>query len=70
MSLPIILASKNSKNRNISHRTQSSFRVVPNKFFLNFCKKIFCYSNKLKNFPKNKDIQDHNNQTIGKKTDI
>ena len=51
MSLPIILASKILK-LDIYLIEPNHVLGRANKFFLNFCKKIFCYSNQIKNFPK------------------
>ena len=52
MSLPIILASKLLKLEiYLIEPNQVIGRA--NKFFLKFCKKIFCYSKELKNFPDN-----------------
>ena len=56
MSLPIILAAKILKIE-IYLIEPNQVLGRANKFFLNFCKKIFCYSNKLKNFPKNKEYK-------------
>ncbi len=52
MSLPIILASKILK-LDIYLIEPNHVLGRANKFFLNFSKKIFCYSNQIKNFPKN-----------------
>ncbi len=51
MSLPIVLASKIMK-LDIYLIEPNHVLGRANKFFLNFCKKIFCYSNQIKNFPK------------------
>ncbi len=53
MSLPIILAAKILKIE-IYLIEPNQVLGRANKFFLNFSKKIFCYSDELKNFPKNK----------------
>ena len=51
MSLPIIIAAKISKLSIILFEPNMVLGRG-NKFFLNFSKKIFCYSDKLSNFPK------------------
>ena len=58
MSLPIILAAQ-FLNLDIYLVEPNQVLGRANKFFLNFCKKIFCYTEKVKNFPnkfKNKII--------------
>jgi UDP-N-acetylglucosamine--N-acetylmuramyl-(pentapeptide) pyrophosphoryl-undecaprenol N-acetylglucosamine transferase len=58
MSLPIILAARLLK-LNIYLIEPNQVLGRANKFFLNFCKKIFCYTEQVKNFPdtfKNKVI--------------
>ena len=50
MSIPLILAAK-LLNLNIYLIEPNQVLGRANKFFLNFCKKIFCYSEKIKNFP-------------------
>ena len=50
MSIPLILAAKLLK-LNIYLIEPNQVLGRANKFFLNFCKKIFCYSEKIKNFP-------------------
>ncbi len=50
MSLPLILAAK-LLNLNIYLFEPNHVLGRANKFFLNFCKKIFCYTEKIKNFP-------------------
>ena len=54
MSLPLVLAAKLIK---LKIYLVEPNRVLgrANKFFLNFCEKIFCYSSGLKNFPKKFD---------------
>ena len=52
MSLPLILASKLLK-LNIYLIEPNHVLGRANRFFLNYCKKIFCYSEKIKNFPNN-----------------
>ncbi len=51
MSLPLILAAKFT-GLNIYLVEPNQVLGRANKFFLNFCKKIFCYSKNIKNFPK------------------
>ena len=51
MSIPLILAAKLLK-LNIYLIEPNQVLGRANKFFLNSCKKIFCYSEKIKNFPK------------------
>ena len=52
MSLPIILSARLLKiNIYLIEPNQVLGRA--NRYFLNYCKKIFCYSNKIKNFPDN-----------------
>ena len=51
MSIPLILAAKFLK-LNIYLIEPNQVLGRANKFFLNSCKKIFCYSEKIKNFPK------------------
>ena len=58
MSLPLILAARILK-LDIYLIEPNQILGRANKFFLNFCKKIFCYSDTIKNFPqklKNKII--------------
>ena len=50
MSLPIILAAKILK-LNIYLLEPNQVLGRANKYFLNSCRKIFCYSKKIKNFP-------------------
>ena len=50
MSLPLILAARLLKI-NIYLLEPNQVLGRANKFFLNFCEKIFCYTEKLKNFP-------------------
>ena len=50
MSLPIILAARVLKLQ-IYLIEPNQVLGRANRFFLNFCKKIFCYSEKIKNFP-------------------
>ena len=50
MSLPIILAAKLLKI-DIYLIEPNQILGRANKYYLNFCKKIFCYSDKIKNFP-------------------
>ena len=52
MSLPIILAANLIKLK-IYLIEPNLVLGRANKFYLNFCKKIFCYSDKIKNFPHN-----------------
>ncbi len=52
MSLPLIIASKILRV-NIYLIEPNLILGRANKFFLNSCKKIFCYSKKIKNFPNN-----------------
>ena len=52
MSLPIILAARLLK-LNIYLLEPNQVLGRANKYFLNFCKKIFCYTKELKNFPDN-----------------
>ena len=52
MSLPLILASKFAGIK-IFLLEPNLVLGRANKFFLNSCKKIFCYNDKLKNFPSN-----------------
>ena len=52
MSLPLILAAK-LLNLDIYLIEPNQVLGRANKFFLNSCKKIFCYSDKIKNFPEN-----------------
>ena len=51
MSLPLILAARLLK-LNIYLIEPNQVLGRANRYFLNFCKKIFCYSEKIKNFPK------------------
>ena len=51
MSLPLCLASK-LLNIKLFLFEPNMVLGKSNKFFINHCKKIFCYSNKIKNFPK------------------
>ena len=51
MSLPLILAAKLT-GLTIYLVEPNQVLGRANKFFLNFCKKIFCYSRNIKNFPK------------------
>ena len=51
MSIPLILAARLLK-LNIYLVEPNQVLGRANKFFLNSCKKIFCYSEKIKNFPK------------------
>ena len=51
MSIPLIFAAK-LLNLNIYLIEPNQVLGRANKFFLNSCKKIFCYSEKIKNFPK------------------
>ncbi len=53
MSLPVILASLILKLK-IYLIEPNLVLGRANKYFLNFCEKIFCYSEELKNFPKNR----------------
>ncbi len=55
MSLPVILAAR-ILNLEIYLLEPNQVLGRANKYFLNFCTKIFCYSNKLKFFPK--DLED------------
>ena len=50
MSIPLILAAKLLK-LDIYLIEPNQVLGRANKFFLNYCKKIFCYSEKIKNFP-------------------
>tara|TARA_Y100000591_G_scaffold270929_1_gene245937 strand:- start:255 stop:1319 length:1065 start_codon:yes stop_codon:yes gene_type:complete len=50
MSLPIILAAK-MQNLNIYLLEPNQVLGRSNKYFLNVCKKIFCYTNQIKNYP-------------------
>ncbi len=52
MSLPIVIAARLLKLK-IYLIEPNHVLGRANKFFLNFCKKIFCYTGKVKNFPKN-----------------
>ena len=52
MSLPLIFAAK-LLNLDIYLIEPNQVIGRANKFFLNSCKKIFCYSDKIKNFPEN-----------------
>ena len=52
MSLPLCIASK-FLNIKIFLFEPNMVLGRANKFFLNFCEKIFCYSEKIKNFPNN-----------------
>ena len=52
MSLPLILASKLLK-LDIYLIEPNQVLGRANKFFLNSCKKIFCYTKEIKNFPQN-----------------
>ena len=52
MSLPLILAAKVLR-LNIYLIEPNQVLGRANKYFLNSCKKIFCYSEKIKNFPEN-----------------
>tara|TARA_B100000073_G_scaffold344412_1_gene351188 strand:- start:159 stop:1223 length:1065 start_codon:yes stop_codon:yes gene_type:complete len=52
MSLPLIFAAK-LLNLDIYLIEPNQVLGRTNKFFLNSCKKIFCYSDKIKNFPEN-----------------
>ena len=52
MSLPIILAAKFLR-KDIYLIEPNQVLGRANKFFLKSCKKIFCYSDKVRNFPKN-----------------
>ena len=52
MSLPIIFAARLLK-LNIYLIEPNLILGRANKYFLNFCKKIFCYTNEIKNFPEN-----------------
>ena len=52
MSLPIILAAK-ILNLKIYLLEPNLVLGRANKYFLNFCTKIFCYTNKIINYPKN-----------------
>ena len=52
MSLPLILAAK-ALRLNIYLIEPNQVLGRANKYFLNSCKKIFCYSEKIKNFPEN-----------------
>ena len=52
MSLPVILAAK-LLNLKIYLIEPNLVLGRANKYFLNSCKKIFCYSDQIKNFPKN-----------------
>ena len=52
MSLPLIFAAK-LLNLDIYLIEPNQVLGRANKFFLNSCKKIFCYSDKIKNFPEN-----------------
>ena len=52
MSLPVILAAK-LLNLKIYLVEPNLVLGRANKYFLNSCKKIFCYSDQIKNFPKN-----------------
>ena len=51
MSLPLCLASK-ILNIKIFLFEPNMVLGRSNKFFINFCEKVFCYSDKIKNFPK------------------
>ena len=50
MSLPLCIASK-ILNIKIFLFEPNMVLGRSNKLFLNFCEKIFCYSNEIKNFP-------------------
>ena len=52
MSLPLILAARLLK-LNIYLIEPNQILGRANRYFLNLCKKIFCYSNEIKNFPNN-----------------
>ena len=52
MSLPIVIAGK-LLNMNIYLIEPNHVLGRANKFYLRFCKKIFCYTNQIKNFPHN-----------------
>ena len=52
MSLPIILAARVLK-LNIYLLEPNQVLGRANRYFLKFCKKIFCYTKDLKNFPEN-----------------
>ena len=52
MSLPVVLAARLLKLK-IYLIEPNHVLGRANKFFLNFCKKIFCYTDKVKNYPKN-----------------
>jgi UDP-N-acetylglucosamine--N-acetylmuramyl-(pentapeptide) pyrophosphoryl-undecaprenol N-acetylglucosamine transferase len=52
MSLPLCLASK-ILNIKLFLFEPNMVLGRSNKFFINYCEKIFCYSNKVKNFPNN-----------------
>ncbi len=52
MSLPLVFASK-LLGLNIYLMEPNQVLGRSNKYFLNSCKKIFCYSNEIKNFPNN-----------------
>ena len=56
MSIPICLASKFLKI-DIYLLEPNMVLGRANKYFLNTCKKIFCYSKKIKKFPKNKEFK-------------
>ena len=51
MSLPVVLAAR-ILNLKIYLLEPNQVLGRANKYFLNFCTKIFCYSNKIKFFPK------------------
>ena len=51
MSLPLILAARILK-LNIYLIEPNQVLGRANRYFLNFCKKIFCYTKNIKNFPK------------------
>ena len=52
MSLPLILSAR-LLNLNIYLIEPNQVLGRANRYFLNYCKKIFCYSDKIKNFPNN-----------------
>tara|TARA_B100000989_G_scaffold258677_1_gene208622 strand:- start:115 stop:1176 length:1062 start_codon:yes stop_codon:yes gene_type:complete len=52
MSLPLILSAR-LLNLNIYLIEPNQVLGRANRYFLNYCKKIFCYSDKIKNFPDN-----------------
>ena len=52
MSLPLVLAGRILR-LNIFLIEPNQILGRANKFFLKFCKKVFCYTDQIKNFPNN-----------------